>query len=429
MNGETVKSFILFILVMISLLLSLLVWNYQPSYETLYDPSYVGEVDVGGSERTKSDLIAPAKILFHFNEETYAFNKASERLSFFKDLQQWNVYDYDEVNLEEGISTFRSVEIKFHDAIPLEYVEHIFNIEEELNYSDSLFDTIVLQMDDENQSLNVIIPNEKQSKAVTAKVEKMEHYQQVAELIYEQEQLMQLHAIDLPHKTIYVSKEEYKMPRKTLVATELNPELFVNALFRNPSLVTQNRMEAVFTDGQRGMRILNDGKTLEYTNPIQSSEIEESPMELIDYTISNVNDHKGWTNDFQLSKLEQAEHRVTYRLAYDGYPVYDFYNISEMVMERRSQELYEYDRSLIKLGNTLNSVNVTLMSGEEIEQFLSRESIDLSEVRDITIGYYLSNIDKHSYVLEPSWFILYDDTWRRVTKEENASSAVHEEVG
>src|SRR5690625_4753147 len=47
MSYETIKSFILVLLVGSSLFLSFILWTYQPNYELIYDASYVNEADVG----------------------------------------------------------------------------------------------------------------------------------------------------------------------------------------------------------------------------------------------------------------------------------------------------------------------------------------------------------------------------------------------
>src|SRR5699024_5588131 len=183
-------------------------------------------------------------------------------------------------------------------------------------------------------------------------------------------QLQQLMPFELTDRTIYIPEDSFELPKRTLVANELSVDLFVNALFRNPSLVTQNRVESVYTDGQRGMRVLNDVKTIEYTNPVQTSTVNQPILELLDWSVERVNDHKGWTNSYTIDRIRPNKNEVTFRMNYDGYPVYDFYNISTMTQEWRDQNLYRYDRTLIQLGNSLNSVSTELMSGQEVKQFI-----------------------------------------------------------
>src|SRR5699024_8022339 len=96
---------------------------------------------------------------------------------------------------------------------------------------------------------------------------------------------------------IYLPKYDQEYTKKTFVANTIEPEVFVNALFSTPSIVTSNVSEAYFTDGQRGMEVVQDGRRLEYTNPIQSQEDRLDALELIDKSMDHINEHKGWTND------------------------------------------------------------------------------------------------------------------------------------
>src|SRR5699024_12426676 len=94
MNYETIKSFILFVLVGISFLLSFILWTYQPKYDLLYDTSYVHDVDGGGSEKTKNELIQPGRIIFHTDEQISVFKKPTERQRFFQELASWVLFGY-----------------------------------------------------------------------------------------------------------------------------------------------------------------------------------------------------------------------------------------------------------------------------------------------------------------------------------------------
>lgn len=418
MNIETVKSFTLFILVMISLFLSFLLWSYQPKYETIFDPSYVGEVDVGGTEKSKSDVIRPHKVTFHMYETAYGFSSSNDKESFYEQMHEWIVYDYKITEKAVDPIVGRHVDVEFAYDLPVDYLRSVFKFENKDELPNWTFNQLSIGVNDTNQSLEIQIASANERYTLIASVDKTENYQYVTKLMGRPQQLQELMPFELADKTVYIPKESFQLPRRTLVANEINPNLFVNALFRNPSLVTQNRIEAVFTDGQRGMRLLNDGKTLEYTNPVQSAAANQDVLELLDWSVERINDHKGWTNNYIVDNIRTNKSEITFRMVYDGYPIYDFYNISTMKQEWRDQNLYRYDRALVRLGNSLSSVSTELMSGQEVRQFIETQQINIDEIKDITIGYYLSTIDKHSFLLEPSWFIVYDDQWRRVTKQD-----------
>src|SRR5699024_6657571 len=94
MNYETIKSFILFVLVGVSFLLSFILWSYQPNYEKFYDTSYVSEVDVGEDEKTKNELVEPIKIVFKDGERARTFIDPKKRKDLYKDMASWVMSDH-----------------------------------------------------------------------------------------------------------------------------------------------------------------------------------------------------------------------------------------------------------------------------------------------------------------------------------------------
>lgn len=87
---ENIKSGILFILVVSSLLLTLALWNYQPAYEELGEPTYLDETRlVEGDTRQIDDVVYPKQILFHnFHEHSQLPDyKGMEQL--FEEIKEW----------------------------------------------------------------------------------------------------------------------------------------------------------------------------------------------------------------------------------------------------------------------------------------------------------------------------------------------------
>src|SRR5690625_702715 len=250
-------------------------------------------------------------------------------------------------------------------------------------------------------------------KQIIASIEKLETYEHLLSYFEEEKGLIEYVKYEFTNKPIYVPKGSPNMEKQTLVASSIKPDSFINALFINPNLVTPNRKEAYFTDGQRGMSVLQDGKKLEFINPIQSSYERLDTMELLEKSINHINDHKGWTNDYMFEGIKESKNRVIYRLYHEGYPVFDHYGLSVMEEEWRGEDLYQYKRPLISIGNVLNTQSVSLMSGESVIHLVeNNKSMDEEQIKDIKLGYYLHYLyDAHSLTLEPSWFILYDGEW------------------
>src|SRR5699024_12649737 len=94
MKFEVIKTYVLVILVGLSLILSYSIWNYQPNYELLSDTDYLDEIDIGGKEQSKKDVIKPTSIIFKNAGQYYGFTNPTADHSLFKDMQSWMMYNF-----------------------------------------------------------------------------------------------------------------------------------------------------------------------------------------------------------------------------------------------------------------------------------------------------------------------------------------------
>src|SRR5690625_1281683 len=148
MSYETIKSFILVLLVGSSLFLSFILWTYQPNYELIYDASYVNEADVGGGERTKSDIIQANNILFIQNENIYSFSKPTEKNDFYKEMEDWVLYDYRESDAKRKPDEDKYIEIVFPSKIPAELLTNIFSFNQNKELPNWSFDKVYITFND-----------------------------------------------------------------------------------------------------------------------------------------------------------------------------------------------------------------------------------------------------------------------------------------
>src|SRR5699024_12619321 len=111
MNYETMKSFVLVVLIGISLLLSFILWSYQPNYDYLQDADYVNEVDVGGGEKSRNELIHPSKVIFNNEVDLKGFKEPGDMLSFCQEMTSCVRYDYDTYEARWNLGDSRNVEI------------------------------------------------------------------------------------------------------------------------------------------------------------------------------------------------------------------------------------------------------------------------------------------------------------------------------
>lgn len=414
MKYETIKSFVLVVLVGVSFLLSVILWTYQPKYDQFYDTSYVNEVDVGGEEKTKNELIEPKSVIFHHGEAISGFSKPLDRQRFFKELASWVLYDYNESDAQAKPDSDHMIEIVLPTAIPADLITNLFTFNDQMYAPNWSFDRVYIMLDTTNHVSELVIISADNRKQITATIEKSETYYELLSYLEDETEITQeFIPFDNESEILYLPKDMADLSKKTFIATTIEPELFVNALFASPSVVTSNMNEAYFTDGQRGMSIVQDGRRLEFINPIQISSDEVDLVDLIDNSINNINEHQGWTNDYLLDRLANTSNLVRYRMYYEGFPTFDHNQLTTIEQRWRNQDLHQYIRPLVSIGNLLNSSTKTLPSGEEVIATIKNSKALLAEdIKDIRIGYTMQYVeDAYSLTLDPEWYILYQGDW------------------
>lgn len=423
MNIEIVKTYILILLVVISLVLTLALSNNQPKQETIHNATseYVNEVDLGGQEETKHRMIEPRSIIFHNNERYYGFSEQSEEKKLYHDMQEWALDDV-KTSVADGPPTDDiKVEVAFPTAMPVEVIKSAFNLNTDASLPDWSFQRMFITFNQSESILNVHFISTDDRKEVTAIVRNTKLYNTLRTYMTDDVKLSEFMTLNTGHLPIYFPVEGPEMKARSFAFNHIDTDLLVNALFNNPSSVNLNAGEAYYTDGQRGMEILNDGESMEFVNPIHSNKEHKDAMELLEQSLSNINGHKGWTDKYFLEEIDTNADLIRYQMKYDDYPVFNSSGLTVIEQQWFNQELHSYKRPLFSLNNLLTSDVVSLPSGKEVSYYLeTNDYYIVSDIQDVRIGYKLTYSEQASYsvILEPSWYVKYNDEWQEIKVED-----------
>src|SRR5699024_1153747 len=423
MSYEGIKAYLLVILIGISVLLSIALWTYQPNYEQFQDPDYVNEVNIGGKEQDKKDLITPSSIVFHDDQRVLGFNEPTEKNELYESMNTWIMSSAKERDSVGPPNERRFMEIIFPTEIPGKVIPNLFTFNEEINPPNCLFNRILVTINSNDSSLLVHFISTDEKRELVATIEKAEHYDLLFDYAVDHTNLIDYTRFRTKEKPFYVPNEALDLTSKTLVISKIQPEKLVNALFRDPSEVTPNVAEAYFTDGQRGMSVSNNDNRIEFINPIQTSVEDSFRINLLEQSIAKINEHKGWTNDYALDDINKDQSKVEFRLMYDGLPVFDRNHLTTIEQKWEGKELFEYNRSLIRLTYEVNLTPKKLISGTELVEFIEeRELFDLNDIEDIKVGYELKILPNasDSMLLEPNWYIKINGKWQLVDVDDLA---------
>ncbi|MGM8366773.1 YycH family regulatory protein [Virgibacillus sp. W0181] len=417
MTYERVKTFVLILLVGISLLLTFALWSNQPNFDQFHDARYISQVDLGGEEEKKKEIIQPSSVIFHENGIHSSFKDPRELESLNKDMQTWVLYDFQAGEAAGRPDNNQQVELIYPNPVPMATVPSLHTFNEETYMPNWSFQRLFITFKEESSSLQFLFMSVDGRKQATAVVDKSDKFDLLADYFSDDEALQQYISFGNAKAPVYLPKDPILMNKKTLSVSTIEPDLLVNILFTTPSLVSPNVGEAYFTDGQRGMRLVQDGLAIEFTNPIQANYEQMEKSDLLDKSISDINGHKGWTNKYKFESIDKSLNEIRYRMYYEGYPVFDYANSSVIEQEWRNQELYQYYRPLFVLENTLSQNEVELPSGQMILDYLQgNENYQTKNIKDIRLGYHLDDSEdvSHSATLQPGWYINYNGSWSQL---------------
>lgn len=429
MTWEHIKTIILVVLIGSSLLLTLGLWS-SPDYNQLTSSdSTVNEVNIGGGKSTKGTIIEPTEIIFHTNGGFYGFINPTDRQALFQSMKNWEVTDF-EIDKSSGRPEHSyMVELVFPDAIPATFIGSIFQFNEDITFPSWSFRQIFISFIPDMKSMKLYIPSIDGRDQATAYLTNTDHYETLWEEIGNlDEDVFQAYLpLEESSYPVYVPEGEVKLRSKSMTFNKIDPELLVNVLFTNPSAVSQSYTpeigETYFTDGQRGLRVYEDGQKMEFVNPYSEEDTSMAPNELLEESIYHINGHNGWTDEYHLMAIDPEQQRIRYKMYHEGYPVFSSTYLATIEQVWGNQQLITYHRPLFKLRDTLSEGTVQLPSGAEVLAYLrSHPDYELENVEQICIGYQLNYQSRNQYIdLEPTWYMEYNNSWRTLPLDQLSS--------
>ncbi|WLV24669.1 two-component system activity regulator YycH [Aciduricibacillus chroicocephali] len=418
MKMETFKSIALFFLVVVSLLLTLSLWNESPRYkERLYSSSYVNEVDVGGKEYKKKDIIDPNQVLFHNRDSVKGFEFPKDEKEFYIEMSFWSLHDFSTGEAEWNRKKRNEIEVRYPTPVPMKLLSSLFTMDDEVFLPAWSFNRAFITFNQASTAMQIKFLSADGAYEATATINDTVQYKRLMSYFETGNDLIDYIPFGDGPAPIYIPKGEQTVLQRSMGAQMIDEKKFVNALFKKPSMVSKNTGEAYYLDGQRGMRILQNKRSMEYINPIESNKVSMDPADLIDKSATNINEHKGWTADYNLFQVDPKTNTVRYKMYYKGYEVFNNNGLATIEQIWRNDQLYKYRRPLFSLNNSLGGDPITLPSGQELIRALKENSdYDLSGIQDIRIGYHLEypESDAHSVILRPSWFMDYKGNWQEI---------------
>ncbi|MGI8313910.1 YycH family regulatory protein [Halobacillus mangrovi] len=442
MNIETMKSVILVILIAFSLLLTVALWNYQPNFNQADENKDIGPTTLekaGGEQVEIPNLVEPAKVVYQTQGSYYSYADPNDRSQLYEKMKQWALVNINDnpspPELGEGD---RAAEIIFPSELPLEVLNNIFSIKEDLPQEDALFDRIfvVHEHDSESVSPYMVYIMDTGEDVNPTKVSASLSEEAATQLFNEVDNHEMVSHFRLgdwsggtdstQYNHIYLPADKTSYPTEVLQTNNVPLTPLQNFLFPASSTIRQSYSDSVdrrYVETFRVLDVYNDERMMKYQYKITNQSPYWTQYELFNKSVNDMNNHFGWTNPFRLENILANKDTVRYRMYYNGIPIYEESGLSTISLKYEGSSIQEYIRPLVSFfpvpyENGEDS-SVTIESGEQVISKIKESGIAIDDIDDIQVGYSLTEQSMRlAYSLLPQWYIKVDGEWTSLFRGE-----------
>ncbi|WP_409367442.1 YycH family regulatory protein [Lysinibacillus sp. 38-6] len=424
---EPVKSIVLFLLVVLSIVLTFSIWTYSPDYNVIEQTE--GKEILIGTQKNVEDVIKPYKALYSIDDKLTGTVSNGAMKDIMKVFEGWNILDLVRVNnnisptyINEMIRANNRMTVFFAGEIPFSELGSMFNFDEK-ELPETTFNRIIIDWTNyTNKEVQLYFVSSSNKSLLRSHVT-MTNINEFAKDIIEPAELQS------PYKEIeregytslYVASDKIESVKYTYYMNELSPVLFKNVLFSDPNVVQRNVESAAFekyTDGLSLMTLDTRAKSLTYVYPTAESSERVEPSKLFQDSFEFINEHGGFTGDYRYVSSNPSKNQIDYQLYLQGFPVYSDQTTTRITTQWGDNRIFRYRRPYFSLDISEKEIKELPSGTEIVEKIQKLNNIVLSDIDELSIGYYLTQDENLKlFTLEPSWFIIRNGSWILLTPE------------
>lgn len=432
---EQVKSILLTFLVLLSIIFTLLIWNYRPEYG-LIEETQIEEVMVGEQKEFK-DVLKPYRLLYRQNGQFFGTVSPSVLNEIYSYFPTWQTNELELINSNDKLSDEKMNEILrkdnritmfFNEEIPFQVFTNLLSFNNDKDLPESSFNRLILDWStvETNNQLQLLFLNTEKRLLFSGYTNLGNTDRFLAEVIKPAEDYSPYVEVERDSLlSLYVSQNPIQSTRYTYLVDYISESLFKSIVFTDPKIVKPNKeseQSVRYTDNTSFMTVDTKNRTLNYVYPLAESIAPIKSYKLISDSFNYINDHGGFTADYRFSSMNIGKHIVDYQLFLHGLPIYSNSNMapSRISTTWGENRIFRYRRPYYTIA-TANEVNrereqKELVSGEQVIEYIrNSEKYSFKDIDEIVVGYYFTQ--NEAFVLEPSWFVISNNVWTDISPE------------
>lgn len=427
---EHIKSIALLFLVTLSLVLTFLIWTHTPKLQII-EEKQVERVMVG-KQKDLQYVIKPYRILVRDQNEwsgtvgSAVINDLTELMTSWKGTNlQFVQNNMSNQKINDFLRNNNRMTLFYPEEIPMKVFHAILPLSQdeipELTFNRMIIDWNKLKT---NHVITLYFLSEKNRTLFSTEVNMSESYFNTS-ILETLDRLIDYEEVKIQNLlSLYVPTEKIELIQFTYYIDEIQPDTFKDILFYDPAIVRKNVESSgslKYTDGMTLMTVDTNLRNLNYVNPSAESLASITASRLLFESYDFINDHGGFTGDYRLISMNLQKHITEYQLYKQGYPVFSNDKSTRIITTWGENQLFRYKRPYYLLDMDISSEKSPreVATGTEVVEFIKKtKQLELEEIDDIILGYYLKQNDNNLlFTLEPSWFAVVQGSWIRITPE------------
>src|SRR5699024_5434638 len=144
-------------------------WSYQPNFESLSEVWQLGEIYVGGEEKTKNELIVPIKIDSNNKGNIKRFKEPKDLRAMYKEIATWVMDDVEATKAKGCPDAQQYVELVFPASNLAPILSNLFTFDDDTDLPNWEFERVFMIPEEESKSVEVVVMSEDNKQKIQAK--------------------------------------------------------------------------------------------------------------------------------------------------------------------------------------------------------------------------------------------------------------------
>ncbi|MBL3398781.1 hypothetical protein I6I27_06390 [Staphylococcus pasteuri] len=435
-SKEYIKTIILILLVLMSIVLTYMVWNFSPDLSNADSTSSDNKKDnskpIGKPMSAKMDkTITPFQIVQSNGDKTKGMPATGHAVSqILSPLKDKNVDSVQHLKRNHNLIipelSDNFIVLDFTYDLPLStYLSQVLNIDAKTpNHFN--FNRLLIDQDQEGHVILYAISKDRhQVVKMKTSVKGKDVNQSLKNLSSEMQKYIEIITNkDTIDKATHIFAPDKPKDLKCyrMVFNTINVEKMNSVLFNDSTIVRSSQSGLTTYNNNTGVANYNDkSEKYHYRNLSEDEKSSTNMEETIGGTFEFINGHGGFLDeDYRLFSTDNMSGELTYQRFLNGYPTFNTQKLNEIQVTWGDKGVFDYKRSLLRTDVILNSGDKkSLQSAESVRSALANNnSIDFERVSNIAVGYNMDDRPKNDDIevqrnseFTPQWYVEYDGKW------------------